>query len=54
LIENLVGSILACFSNYSFDSLFEICKLGDEISLKLNDIFSQKQTPQNIKVRRQI
>lgn len=47
----MLGSILACFSSYSCDCLFELCKLGDEISPKLNELFASKQTPQSIKVK---
>jgi hypothetical protein len=49
LIENLLGCILAACSTYMNEALFEICKLGDEITPKLAELFANKHASQQIK-----
>lgn len=49
MTENLLGCILASCSTYANEALFEICKLGEEISPKLIEIFRHKNSNQQIK-----
>lgn len=49
--ENLLGAMYE-FCNYSkFDSLFEICMLGEEIGDRIVDLFNNRQASFAIKVR---
>ena len=49
MTENLLGCILASCSSYTNEALFEICKLGEEITPKLIEIFRHKNSNQFIK-----
>ena len=49
ITENLLGCILAACSTYMNEALFEMCKLGDEITPKLVELFANKHASQQIK-----
>ena len=49
ITDNLLGCILASCSGYMDEALFEICKLGEEITPKLIELFENKNATQQIK-----
>ena len=49
ITENLLGAILASCTSYMSESLFEICKLGEELVPKLVELFRHKEATQYIK-----
>lgn len=44
-----MGAILASCTSYMSESLFEICKLGEELVPKLVELFRHKEATQYIK-----
>lgn len=51
IIENFVGAVNELCFNFQYDCLFEICKLGEEISQKLLELFCSRQSTLPIKVQ---
>ena len=50
IVENLITCLFTTCKHFSFESILQICKLGEELIFKLIEIYNHRQATIVIKV----